>query len=254
VAIGVRSHLFNILFYLTLLLYLIIALPTLAMPRWGILAIAKAWARSSLWLLKAVCGIDAEFRGLEKVPRGALLVVSKHQSLWETFALLLLFPDPAFIAKRELMWIPLFGWYIWRADMIWVDRGARSQALSAITQRAREEFARGRQLIIFPEGTRRAPGAEPVYKYGAVHLYAETGVTCLPLALNSGLFWPRRSFRRFPGTVRVEILDPIPPGLDKESFAQRLRNDIEGATARLVAEGERELGLAGTPAAAAGVR
>lgn len=252
-AISIRSHLFNILFYLALLFYLLAGLPTLVLPRWGILGIARAWGRTSLWLLKIVCGIEVEFRGLEKIPPGALLVASKHQSLWETFALLLLFPDPAFIAKRELMWIPLFGWYIWRAEMIWVDRGARAQALAAIAQRAREEFARGRQLIIFPEGTRRAPGAEPAYKYGVVHLYAEAGVPCLPIALNSGLFWPRRSYRRIPGTIRVEILDPILPGLAKDVFADRLRNDIESATARLVAEGERELHAAGVPAAA-GVR
>lgn len=239
--VSLRSQLFNLLFYLNLLIYIIAAIPTLAMPRWGILAVAKSWARTSLWLLKTVCGIDVEFRGLERIQPGALLVASKHQSAWETFTLLLLFPDPAFIAKRELMWIPFFGWYIWRAEMIWVDRGARSQALAAMTARAREEFARGRQIIIFPEGTRRAPGAEPAYKFGVAHLYAETGVACLPIALNSGLFWPRRSFRRHPGTVRVEILPPIPPGLGKEAFFERLKTDIETATARLVAEGEHEL-------------
>ena len=106
---------------------------------------------------------------------------------------------------------------------------------------ARRELARGRQIIIFPEGTRRAPGAEPRYKYGVAHLYAETNVPCLPVALNSGLFWPRRSFRRYPGTIRVEILDPIPPGLDKDAFFERMQQTIEAATARLVAEGEREL-------------
>ena len=95
--------------------------------------------------------------------------------------------------------------------------------------------------MIFPEGTRRAPGAEPSYKYGIVHLYAETGARCLPIALNSGLFWPRRSFRRYPGTVVVEVLDPIAPGLDKQAFAERLQQTIETATARLIAEGEQEL-------------
>jgi 1-acyl-sn-glycerol-3-phosphate acyltransferase len=129
--------------------------------------------------------------------------------------------------------------------MIPVNRGARGPALAAMTERARFEIGRGRQLIIFPEGTRRPAGGEPKYKFGAAHLYAEMGVPCVPVALNSGLFWPRRSFRRFPGTIRVEILDPIPPGLDKQVFAERLRNEIETATARLVAEGERELLAAG---------
>jgi 1-acyl-sn-glycerol-3-phosphate acyltransferase len=176
-------------------------------------------------------------------------VASKHQSLWETFALLLLFSDPAFILKRELIWIPFFGWYAWKAGMIPVNRGKRSQALAEMTTCARAELARGRQIVIFPEGTRRAPGAQPNYKYGIVHLYAETGTPCLPLALNSGLFWPRRSFRRFPGTVIVEVLDPIAPGLDKKVFAERLQDTIETATARLVADGQRELRAAGIDAA-----
>jgi 1-acyl-sn-glycerol-3-phosphate acyltransferase len=122
-----------------------------------------------------------------------------------------------------------------------VNRGARAQALAAIARNARIELARGRQIVIFPEGTRRPAGAEPSYKYGVVHLYAETGVPCLPIALNSGLYWPRRSLLHYPGTIRVEILDPIPPGLDKDVFAARLREVIEEATARLIAEGERDL-------------
>jgi 1-acyl-sn-glycerol-3-phosphate acyltransferase len=129
--------------------------------------------------------------------------------------------------------------------MISVDRGKGSQALTEMNADARKEIARGRQIIIFPEGTRRAPGAEPRYKYGVVHLYAETGVQCLPIALNSGLFWPRRSIRRYPGTIVVEVLDPIPAGLDKEEFFQRLQQSIETATARLIAEGERELAANG---------
>jgi 1-acyl-sn-glycerol-3-phosphate acyltransferase len=206
------------------------------------------WARTNIWLLRALCGIKVEFRGLAKRPAGALLVASKHQSFWETFALMLVFPDPAYILKRELIFIPFFGWYAWKARMIPVDRGKGSQALAAMTDYARVELARGRQIVIFPEGTRRAPGAEPRYKYGVVHLYAETGVPCVPVALNSGVFWPRRSFRRLPGTIRVEILDPIMPGLDKQVFFERLQQSIETATARLVAEGERELAEQGIKA------
>jgi 1-acyl-sn-glycerol-3-phosphate acyltransferase len=135
------------------------------------------------------------------------------------------------------MWIPWFGWYLWKARMIPVDRGAGTQALVLMTQRARAELMCNRQLVIFPEGTRRALGADPAYKFGVAHLYAETGVPCLPVALNSGLVWPRRKFLRYPGTVRVEILDPIPPGLERSAFFQQLKNDIEAATARLVAAG-----------------
>jgi 1-acyl-sn-glycerol-3-phosphate acyltransferase len=138
------------------------------------------------------------------------------------------------------MWIPFFGWYAWKAGMIAVDRRRGSQALLDMNASARRELARNRQIIIFPEGTRRPPGAEPRYKYGVAHLYAEMGVPCLPIALNSGLFWPRRSLRRYPGTVRVEVLDLIPPGLGKEAFFERLQRAVEAATARLVAIGRRD--------------
>jgi 1-acyl-sn-glycerol-3-phosphate acyltransferase len=240
VLILVRSVLFNILFYLNLLIYLIAAIPTYFLPYRVLVAVAKSWGRSNLRLLRLVCGIDVAWIGLEKIPRGPLIIAAKHQSSWETFALLTLFDDPTFIVKRELMWIPLFGWYIWKARMIPVDRGARTQALVAMTERARVQLEGNRQLVIFPEGTRRAPGAEPAYKFGVAHLYAETGAPCLPVALNSGLVWPRRKFLRHPGTVRVEILDPIPPGLERAQFFERLKQDIEGATARLVATGARK--------------
>src|SRR6202008_3364914 len=171
----------------------------LVLPRRAILAVVHVWARNNMWLLRTVCGITVELRGLDRIPPGPLLVASKHQSAWETFALVPLFADPAFILKRELMWLPLFGWFAWKAGMIAVDRGARAQALAAIAARALSERARNRQIIIFPEGTRRRPGAEPAYKYGVVHLYAQTGVCCLSVALNSCLFCPRRTFYRHAG-------------------------------------------------------
>jgi 1-acyl-sn-glycerol-3-phosphate acyltransferase len=246
----VRSVVFNVLFYLNLLLHSVAAVPTLVMPRRAIVEVCRFWARSNIWLLRAVCGIKVEFRGLEKIPAGPLLVAAKHQSLWETFALFIVFPDPAYILKRELIYIPFFGWYAWKAGMIPVDRGRRSQALADLTVRARAALDHKRQIIIFPEGTRRAPGAPPNYKYGVVHLYAETATPCLPVALNSGLFWPRRSFRRYPGTVVVEILDPIAPGLAKPAFAEQLQQVIETATARLVDEGARSLAESGVKPAA----
>ncbi len=239
-SIIVRSIVFNLMFYLVLFVYLIVALPTLAMPRGVLIWLVKNWSRMNFWLLRWICHIDYEVIGAEKIGHGPLLVASKHQSLWETFALMTVFDDPAYILKRELMWIPFFGWCAWKAEMIPVDRGAGSQALAAMTTRAKAEVERGRQLIIFPEGTRRAPGAEPKYKFGVAHLYSEIGVPCLPVALNSGLFWPRRSFLRYPGTIKVEILDPIAPGMDKQAFFARVQSDIETATARLVAQSGRK--------------
>jgi 1-acyl-sn-glycerol-3-phosphate acyltransferase len=237
----VRSVLFNVLFYLNLLVLLCAALLAMALPRRAMIGVAKLWGHTSNWMLRVVCGTKVELRGLERIPQGPLIVASKHQSTWETFTLVTLLDDPTFIVKRELMWLPIFGWGMWWAGMVPVDRGAGSQALTAMTALAREKIRSGRQLIIFPEGTRRPAGAEPKYKFGVAHLYAEVGVPCLPVALNSGLFWPRRSFLRLPGTIVVEFLEPIPPGLDKPAFIARLQNDIETATARLVAEGESEL-------------
>ncbi len=234
--IMVRSVAFNVLFYLNTALYLIAALPTFFMPYRAIIAVAKAWARTNLKLLRLVAGIDYDIRGLEKIPKGPIIVAAKHQSAWETFALLPLLDNPVFILKRELQWIPIFGWLTIKGRMVPVDRGAGSAALMKMTERARIELADNRQLIIFPEGTRRPPGAEPKYKYGVAHLYAAEGVPCVPIALNSGLFWPRRSIRRLPGTVAVEILDPILPGLSKDEFFKLLQEKLEAATARLIAE------------------
>jgi 1-acyl-sn-glycerol-3-phosphate acyltransferase len=248
--ITIRSILFNVLFYLNLVILLVAAIPTLVLPRRAILGMAKLWGRTTLWLLRVVCGIDVEWRGLEKIPPGGIVIAAKHQSIWETFALITLFSDPTFVIKRELMWIPFFGWYAWHGGMIPVDRGAGRAALSGMTEHARKALAEGRQIIIFPEGTRRAAGADPKYKFGVAHLYAEAGAPCVPIALNSGLFWPRRRFLRFPGTVRVEILDPIPPGADRNTFFTRLQDEIEAATRRLITEGARDSRLAGaTPSA-----
>jgi len=236
VVIAVRSLVFNALFYVVLAAYLVAALPTLLMPRWGIIGLARHWAGVNLVLLRVVCGITVAWRGLDKIPPGAALIAAKHQSAWETFALLTLFRDPAFILKRELLWIPFYGWYARHAGMIPVERGGGKPALVAMGERARRELAAGRQIVVFPEGTRRPPGAEPRYKFGIAHLYGACGAPCVPIALNSGLFWPRRRFLRYPGTITVEVLDPIAPGLPVEVFLARLQEVIEAATARLIAQ------------------
>jgi 1-acyl-sn-glycerol-3-phosphate acyltransferase len=231
-----RSIVFNVLFYLNTLIYLIIALPTFFMPYRAIIEVAKSWGRANLVLLRTVAGIDVEVRGREKIPNGPLIVAAKHQSAWETFALLPLFDNPTFIMKRELQWIPIFGWLTIKGRMGSIDRAAGSQALVQMAERARIELSAGRQLIIFPEGTRRPVGAEPRYRQGVAYLYEAEGVPVVPIALNSGLFWPRRSIRRLPGKVLVEILDPIPPGLDKVDFLKKLERRIEAATTSLITE------------------
>ena len=240
VVIFLRSLVYNVLFYALLICWLIVAIPTYVMPRWAIMSVAKNWARSSIWLLRVICNVKVEYRGLEKIPEGPLIVASKHQSMWETFALLQFFEQPLFILKRELLWIPLFGWYLIKAKMIGIDRSAGGRALLEMTRRAGAAVRRGRQLIIFPEGTRTPVGAPPHYKTGIAQIYVDCGVSCVPVALNSGLFWPRRTFMRYPGTLVVEFLDPLPPGLSRREFIARVSTVIEEATDRLVEVARRE--------------
>jgi 1-acyl-sn-glycerol-3-phosphate acyltransferase len=236
-----RSLVFNVVFYLHITLRMVALLALLPFPRKKMVRAVQAWARDNLRLLKLITGTRVEFRGLERLPPGAVLVAAKHQSTWETFALLTILDDPTFVLKRELMWVPLFGWLAAKAGMVPVNRGAGSSALADMNERARGEAARGRQIVIFPEGTRRAPGAEPTYKFGIAHLYGNLDIPCVPVALNSGLFWPRRRFIRRSGTIGVEILDPIPPGLPRKEFMDELQARLEAASAKLVAEGEAQL-------------
>jgi 1-acyl-sn-glycerol-3-phosphate acyltransferase len=240
VSIFVRSLLFNAGFYLSLLVHMLLAIPSFFLPRQVLFSLANSWSHSMHWMLRAFCNIRVEYRGLDKIPKGPLLVAAKHQSAFETIALLPRFRQPLFILKRELTWIPLFGLFLLKAQMIPVNRGAGARTLSRMTALARERVRGDRQLIIFPEGTRRPVGAEPRYKYGVAQVYVDCGVPCLPVALNSGLFWPRRTFLRYPGTIVVEFLDVIPPGLSRDEFLARAREAIETATARHVAEGRRE--------------
>jgi 1-acyl-sn-glycerol-3-phosphate acyltransferase len=237
-----RSLLFNVVFYINISVRMIVALPTIMLPYSFLLGVLRRYAGSTLWFLRVICGIGVEWRGREKLPQGACIVACKHQSVWETFALFMVLPDPTYVLKRELMQLPLFGWLANKARMIPIDRGSHAKALTGMLAAARREAARGRQIVIFPEGTRRPPGAKPHYLPGAAFLYADLGLPCVPIALNSGLFWPRHSWLRRPGTVVAEVLDPIPAGLDKREFLTRLQSAIEQATARLVAEGERSMG------------
>jgi 1-acyl-sn-glycerol-3-phosphate acyltransferase len=232
---ALRSALFNIAFYLNLVFFLVVFSWLFVCPRswamWGL----KTWATTSIHFLRAICGTRLEVRGLDNIPRGAVLIAAKHQSLFETFAVIPFLPDPAMVLKRELMLIPLFGWFARQFRMIPVDRGAGTTALKRLIGRAKEAVRDGRQVVIFPEGTRRAPGAPPDYKPGAVALYLNLGVPCVPLALNSGLFWPRRKFMRYPGTIIMEFLPAIPPGEPRAVFSQRLQGALEGKTAELLA-------------------
>jgi 1-acyl-sn-glycerol-3-phosphate acyltransferase len=231
---ALRSGLFNAAFYLNLILFMLVFSPLFLAPRPAAMWALKLWSRTSIALLAVIVGTRLEIRGRDHIPQGAALIAAKHQSLFETFAVLSLLDDPAMVLKRELMLIPLFGWFARKFEMIPVDRGARSTALKRMIASARDAIAEGRQVLIFPEGTRRAPAAPPAYKSGATALYMSLRVPCVPLALNSGLFWPRRKFMRYPGTIVMEFLPALPPGLSKEDFSHRLQHAIESKTAELL--------------------
>ena len=232
--LALRSLLFNTVFYLNLIVFLVAGFWFMFTPRkWSMWAL-KQWAKASLWWLKVIAGTRMEVRGREHIPHGPALLAGKHQSFWDIFALLPLLDDPALVLKKELTLIPLFGWFCLKFRMIAVDRSAGTSALKKMTADAKQAASEGRQVMIFPEGTRAAPGAPPDYKPGAAALYMQMGVACTPFALNSGLFWPRRKFIRRPGTIVVEFLPAIEPGLDRKTFSARLQDEIETATTRLL--------------------
>jgi 1-acyl-sn-glycerol-3-phosphate acyltransferase len=242
-----RSLLFQIVFWANTILLMTIWLPGLVMPRRVSMELGRTWGRTSLWLAEKICGLKIEWRGLENIPPegGAMIVACKHQSIWDTFVLPIRFPDFSYILKRELVMIPFFGWYLLAAEQVGINRSKGGKLLPQLIEKAKHIFAQGRQLFIFPEGTRRPAGAPPAYKFGIAHLYAATNVPVLPVALNAGLFWPRRAFHVRPGTVVIQFLPMIPPGLPSREFFEKLQSEIETASDRLIAEAvAKEPGLA----------
>jgi 1-acyl-sn-glycerol-3-phosphate acyltransferase len=230
-----RSLAFHTAFYLWTTVLALAGLPVLVMGRHRVQAYAKFWTGSSVWLLEEICQTRIVWRGLENLPRGACIIASKHQSALETLALTTKGSDFGFILKRELMAIPVFGWYLKGAGQLGIDRSKRVHALTDLARQAREAVAQGRQIIIFPEGTRKTVGSPPQYKPGVAHIYVETGTVCVPVALNTGLFWQRRGLSIHPGRVTIAFLEPIAPGFDRLGFMQLLESRIETATAELIA-------------------
>ena len=194
----------------------------------------KGWAAVSLWMLKQVCGIRLTVRGREHIASTPVIYACKHQSAWDTLVMLVLLKWPAYVLKRELVRIPLWGWYLWRMKMIAIDRSRGAASLKQIVAQAKEALADGRPIDIYPEGTRTAPGAAPHYHSGITALYAGLGVPVVPVALNSGLLWGKNAFIKRPGTITMEFLPPIAPGLPKQEFMARLKDAIETASQRLL--------------------
>ncbi len=230
-----RSALFNLLLVSTTAILGVLGLPLLALDRRHVCRLRDAWIRLELALLRATAGLEHRVEGVEHLPAdGRCLVASKHQSAWETLALHTLFPDPAIVLKRELLRLPLLGWYFRKVGMVPIDRSAGAAALRRMTAEARRLSAAGRPIAIYPQGTRVAPGADAPYRPGVYALYRALGVPAVPVALDSGRFWPRLSFAKRPGTITVRILPPIPPGLDRRAFMARLEDAIETASRELL--------------------
>jgi 1-acyl-sn-glycerol-3-phosphate acyltransferase len=225
-----RSALFLLWFLAVTTILSLIFLPVLILPRAATVWLARIWSRATFWGLKIFAGIDWEIRGQR--PRGPLLVAAKHMSMWDTLALYLALNAPAIVLKRELLRIPFYGWFLWKVTAIPIDRAAGASALRKMADAARDVLREGRPILIFPEGTRKKPGEAPDYKPGVAGLYGLLDVPCVPVALNSGVYWT--GFFKRPGTIVLEFLEPIAPGLKRRDFMALLERRIETATAALL--------------------
>lgn len=242
IGLGLRSFLFNVGWYVGTAAIAILGAPILLLPRRFVVAWSLFWIDFCLWWLQITCRLTHCVSGHENMPAGPVILACKHQSSWETLAFSRLFPGSATVLKRELILIPIVGWAMARVGNIAVERGDGAKALRGLVKQAKAALADGRNILIFPEGTRVAVDAEKPYQVGTAALYRQLGVPVVPVALNSGVFWGRRKFIKHPGVIEVEILPAIPPGLGREIFMATLRERIEGATTRLVAQANTTLG------------
>lgn len=236
--IVLRSVVYNIYFYITVSLLAVLGSVAFLWPGpQPVLFVARSWGRASLWGLKHICGVTYELRGAENIPEGTHFIAAcKHQSVMDTFTLPILFHRISFIHKKELFYLPFFGWLMWKGHQIGVDRSGRFGVMRSLIAECQRAVARGRIICIFPEGTRRPVDAEPRYKYGISAIYEALELPVLPIALNSGLFWKRRTFLRQPGRFIVEIMPLMPAGMDKDVFLAQLQDVIETRSNALVAE------------------
>ena len=227
-----RSLLFTLYFFGGSTIIAFAYLPLLILPRAVTVQALKFWGHFTLFGLWLICGVRVEVRGTP--PTGPALIGAKHQGLLDICGAFSILPDACFVMKKELLRIPLFGWYSQKCGMIPVDREGHSAALKKLVRDARARLDEGRQVVIFPEGTRGAPGEAGDYKPGIAALYRDLGVPVYPVATNSGVHWPAHGFTRTPGTIVFEYLEPIPPGLKRAEFMRTLEERIETASNRLL--------------------
>ncbi len=235
--IVVRSFIYQVLFHLWTVIVAIIGLPALILPKSVVWSISPFWSVVSFSILRRITGLGYRLEGTENIAASPVIYASKHQSAWDTMIYPHILKNPIVVLKKELRSIPFYGWYLTKYGSIGIDRSGGAKALRSMVQEAREAIGAGRPIVVFPEGTRTAPGEHVKYQSGVAALYRELGVPVVPVALNSGLFWRRRSYLRKPGTIVLRFLPEIPPGLDRKVFMARLETEIEAAQAELVDDG-----------------
>jgi 1-acyl-sn-glycerol-3-phosphate acyltransferase len=234
---ALRSLLFNIAFFATTAIFATAALPLLAAPPRAMRALSAAWARTLIAELRLICGVRVELRGAEHLPQGAAVIAAKHQSAFDTLVWLILLDQPAYVLKQELLSIPLYGWHVRRAGHIPVDRAGGGAALRGMLRAAQATLEAGRPVVIFPEGTRTAPGQRVPYLPGVVAIAGASPAPVIPVATDSGRVWGRRSFLKRPGVIRISVLPALPPGLPRAKLLAALQDAIETESDRLLAEG-----------------
>lgn len=235
---ALRSYLFLIWLYGWMALLGILCLPTMLLPRRVVMRVIAFYAQIIRVGLKLICNIDTEIRGREHIPQGAFIYAGKHHCMLDVFIPFLLCRDPAIILKKELLFAPFLGWYALKTDMIPIDRAGTTKTLKAMVAGAKKRIEKGRPLVIFPEGTRTAPGADPAYQPAGISAFNKAlNIPIVPVATNAGLCWPAKGARRTPGRIVYEVLPAIPPGLDRKALMARLETDLETASDRLLIEG-----------------
>lgn len=245
----VRALAFNIAFIAWTVVLGTVGLPVLLAPRPAAMAFGRFWSRGVLFLLRTIVGLDHRVVGFERVPVGGCIIAMKHQSAWDALILPLVLKHPAPVVKRELLLLPIYGWYAARAGSIGIDRRAGAGALRRMLAAARRAAGQGRPIVIFPQGTRVSPGVSAPYQPGVFALYHALSLPLVPVAVNSGLFWGRRSFLKRPGRITLEFLEPIPPGWPRRRLMDAIERRIETATVALEtpAEGGRHRAAAAMP-------
>jgi 1-acyl-sn-glycerol-3-phosphate acyltransferase len=239
----IRSLAFNFVFFAWAFISSILFIPFFILSSKAAQKIGSAWAKPCLFFAHIFCGIKYEVRGRENIQtpphNPAVIYASKHQSAWDTIIFLTLLPNMAYVLKKELLRLPFWGWYLWRMKMIAVDRGAGASSIKQLVRDGKMALSGSRPIVIFPEGTRTKPNASPDYHAGITAMYSTLNVPVVPVALNSGVYWGKNAFFKKSGTIIIEFLSPIPAGLSKKEFAERLQHDIETASNQLIQESEK---------------